>query len=188
MTFGPSEDLLALPRYAVILAISAAALTLFITGIFLHALAAPPLRQAPSSRIALAIGGSFAPSQRFSGFVDENSGAAFVLMEFPAEAFEQIRQLGDNPAALTAQGLSDIHKAELKGRKGDYVFITGAQKTPLLNYAKFILIFRENGITGMITGNVPEAALQTGKITASQIEAILTSATVKSQPAPAAIC
>lgn len=138
-------------------------------------------RKPASGRISLRLGPSFRPSDRFSGFVDDNSSASFVILEFPVEAYEQMRSLGENPAALAAQGVTDVQQRELGGRTGDYVYMTGVQKTALVDYAKFILIFREHGVAAMITANVPQAALQSHAITTADIEYALTTATVASE-------
>jgi hypothetical protein len=137
-------------------------------------------RKPASGRISLQLGPSFRPSDRFSGFVDDNSSASFVILEFPVAAYEQMKSLGENPAALAAQGVTDVQQRELSGRTGDYVYMSGVQKTALVDYAKFILIFRQHGVAAMITANVPQAALQSHAITTADIEYALTSATVAS--------
>ena len=116
-------------------------------------------RQAPGSRVALDLGEAFSPSDRFSGFVDEKSGASFVVVEMPASAYEEVKQIADSPDALAAQGLRDPAKSELPGRKGEYVYFTGKQTSLDREFDKFVLILRENGVTAMITANIPETAL-----------------------------
>ncbi|MBC8049604.1 MAG: hypothetical protein H7X92_05585, partial [Chitinophagales bacterium] len=144
-------------------------------------LASPVGRQAPNSRIAMELADSFKPSDRFSGFVDDNSSTSIVIIELPADAYEQVRTLGDNPTALAAQGVTGVTKSELKGREGEHVYLTGAQQTPLVDYAKFILIFREKGVAAMITANVPEAALTSRAISKEDVEAALASAEVRDE-------
>lgn len=141
--------------------------------------AAPPLRQAAGSRIALAIGDSFAPSDRFTGFVHEESGASIVLMELPFPAFDRLRKMEDASATFAAQGVSAVRKLELPGRHGEYIYLRGEQKTALVDYAKYILIFRDHGLTGMVTANIPRAALASRLITKSDIETILKSVEVE---------
>ena len=138
-------------------------------------------RQAPNSRVALDLGEAFSPSDRFSGFVDEKTGASFVIVEMPASAYEEVKQIADRADALAAQGLRDPAKAELSGRKGEYVYFTGKQTSLDVNFEKFVLILRENGVTAMITANIPEAALSASTFTKAQVEETLAKAVVKDE-------
>lgn len=136
-------------------------------------------RQAPGSRVALDIAGAFSPSDRFSGFVDEKSGASFVVVEMPASAYDEVKQIPDRADALAAQGLREAAKAELPGRKGEYVYFTGKQTSQNRDFSKYVLILRENGVTAMITANIPEAAaLADTAFSKPQIEAALANAVV----------
>ncbi len=167
-------------KYSWLILIAATlALVFFIAVVFLRVLSEDTWQQAPNSRIALQLPKTFKPSDRFSGFIDDNSSASVVIIELPSEAYEQVKRLGDNPDALASQGVTDIHQESLSNRKGEHVYLRGLQRTPLVDYAKFILIFRENGTVAMITANVPEAALKSRAITEQQIEAVLASARVR---------
>ncbi len=168
-----------LTKYSWLILIAAVLALLFLIGVlYARAWGKPTYQQAPNSRIAVQIESSFKPSDRFSGFIDDRSSASVVIIEFPAENYDQIKTLGQNPEALAAQGVTKVKTAELPGRSGDYVYLTGTQKTPLVDYEKFILIFRERNVAAMITANVPDAALAARAITRGDIEAILASAKV----------
>lgn len=136
-------------------------------------------RQPPGSRIAIDLGASFTPSERYSGFVDEQSGAAFIVIELPGAAYDEMKTLPESKADLEAQGLSGLTQETLEGRKEPYVYMAGKQETEAGPLAKFVLIFRENRRTGMIIANIPQAALDNGTFTRAQIEKILATATVK---------
>lgn len=180
MTFDIFDQPALLAKYSWLLLTAAVlALSFFIAVIYFKAFARPAYQQAPNSRIALQLEKSFKTSDRFSGFVDDKSSASIVIIELPEESFEQIKTIGNNPAALAAQGVTDVKTAELPGREGDYVYLQGMQKTPLVDYQKYIFIFKENNVCAMITVNVPEAALQSRVITSADIEAILASAAVR---------
>jgi hypothetical protein len=138
-------------------------------------------RQAPGSRVALDVGAAFSPSDRFSGFVDEKSGASFVIVEMPASAYEEVKQIADRADALAAQGLREPAKSELEGRKGEYVYFTGKQTSLDRDFVKFVLILRENGVTAMVTANIPEAALTDATFTKAQIETTLANVAVKDE-------
>ena len=136
-------------------------------------------RQAPNSRVALDLGEGFSPSDRFSGFVHEKSGASFVVVEMPASAYEEVKRIADSPEALAAQGLREPVKAELPGRKGEYVYFTGKQTSLGQDFVKFVLILREKDVTAMVTANIPQAALTDASFTKAQIETTLANVAVK---------
>jgi hypothetical protein len=142
-------------------------------------------KQAPSSRVSLDLGPSFQPSDRFSGFVDESSGASFVIIEMPPQAYEEVKLIPERTDALAKQGLSDAATAELPGRSGEYVYFTAKQKAGGVDVAKYVLIFRESDLTVMVSTNIPQAALDAGTYTKPQIEAILASAMVEATAAKA---
>ncbi len=180
LSTGPAEILSGVPRYVMWSLIASGALLAALVLLYLSRLSAQPaLRQPPGSRVALAIGENFSPSDRFTGFVDENSGASVVVVELPGAAYEQLKRLGDTAQAFEAQGLLNVERVTLRGRQGDYVYLRGQQKTALVDYAKYVLIFPEQGLTVMITANIPEAALTSGAVTGAAIETIFASATVK---------
>ena len=168
-----------LPSYAV----SIAALTIVLIGAAaaVHRLRGGKKsvpRQVPGSRIALAVSEDFAPSNRFAGFVHARSGASIALLELPFAAFEQLQKLGAAEGAFAAQGIIGVSMLPLPGRAGDHLYLRGAQNTALVDYAKYILIFREGGMTGMVSANIPRAALNSGIVTGAEIERILASATL----------
>ncbi len=136
-------------------------------------------RQLPNSRIAMEIGGAFTASSRFTGFLDEASGASFVIAEMPGHAYHEVKKLADRPAALASKGIVQTRKSELPGRSGEYVYVTGIQRTPRGDYAKFLLIMREDDVTAIITANVPVLALKNKTVARERIERALRSATVR---------
>ncbi len=136
------------------------------------------LKQAPGSKIALAVSEDFAPSDRFTGFVHEQSGASIVLVELPLAAFDQLKKIGHAEETFAAQGVTHVAQLRLPHRSGDYIYVRGEQNTALVDYAKYILIFCEDGITAMVTANIPRAALTSGIVTGAEIEKILASARV----------
>ncbi len=136
-------------------------------------------RQAPGSRISLAVGDRFALSDRFAGFVHDESGTSIVLVELPKEAFDRLRKLGNAQNALAAQGVEDARQLRLPNRTGEYIYLRGAQNTSLVEYAKYVLIFPNHDVTAMVTANIPRAALTAGLMSGPEIEAILASAVVQ---------
>lgn len=137
------------------------------------------LRQPPNSRVAMAVGQTFTASTRFTGFLDEESGASYRIVEMPASSYEEVKKLADRPEALASNGIVETQRGTLAGRTGEYVYVTGRQNMPAASFAKFLLIMRENGVTAMITANIPQAALDAQRITRAEVEIALASATVR---------
>jgi hypothetical protein len=138
-------------------------------------------RQAPNSRVAMELPESFAPSDRFSGFVDEKSGASFLVVEMPSVAYDEVKAIGEKNDALAQRGIVETKTTPLPGRSGEYVFITGKQKTAAGEYAKYIMVARDNNLTMMITANVPQNAIDANLISSQQIERAFASASVKAE-------
>jgi hypothetical protein len=145
------------------------------------------IRQSPEGRVAIDLGPAFTPSERFSGFVDESTGASFAIIELPAAAYDKLKTIPDSEEALAKEGFSGTEKAALKGREGAYVYLVGKQNTPAGEVTKFVLIFTESDVAGVIVANVPQPAIDAGKYSRDGVEAILATATVRdTPPAPSA--
>jgi hypothetical protein len=157
-----------------------------VLGAWAASLAGAEPRQAPNSRIAIDLASSFTPSGRFSGFVDEASGASFVIIEMAPRAYEELKGMPDRTEVLAAQGLREVKRKELPGRSGDYVYFNGKQTAGESEIAKFVLILREGGVTAMISANIPQKAIEAGTFTREQVERILAGAAVKDKPAESA--
>ncbi len=134
------------------------------------------LRAVPGSRIALRISGRFGLSDRFSGFVDEASAASIMVMDLPQPAFDQLQDLSYLGKMLSEQGVHRAKRRRLRGRRGEYIYFRGEQETALVDYVKYILFFRGAGAAGMVTANIPRAALLSGLVTEGEVESILGSA------------
>jgi hypothetical protein len=149
--------------------------------VFLELASAPAakaeFRQPPNSRIAIDLDKSFTPSPRFSGFTSAETGASYVMIEMPAGAYDELKTMPEHEAALKERGLSDAKIGRLDGRGGEYVYFTATQTQNGTEFAKFILVLLENGVTGFVTANIPKTALDSGALSRKQIENIL--ATVK---------
>lgn len=114
--------------------------------------------QAPNSHVEMSLPDAFKPAERFSGFVDETTGSSVVVLEAPGTAWEDMKQLADAPEALASKGITEVVKAELPGRTGDYVYITGKQANPAGPVGKYMLITRDKDRVALISVNVPLTA------------------------------
>lgn len=168
-----------LPQPVLLSLMAALGALAFCAVVFYFRFRRPSLRQAAGGRIALTAGDRFAQSDRFTGFVDETSGASIVLMELPLAAFYRLQKSGNAAETFAAQGIANASPQTLPARRGDYIYFHGEQTTALVDYIKHILVFSEGGIAAMVTVNVPRAALTSGLITGAEIESILSSARVE---------
>ena len=140
-------------------------------------------RKLPEGRIAIDLGDAFTPSDSFTGFVDASTRASFAVIELPASAYDRLKTIPDSPEALANEGFGGTAKAELKGRQGAHVYLVGKQQTPAGEVTKFVLIFQQEDLTGVIVANVPQAAIDAGRYSREGVEAVLATAGLREDPA-----
>ncbi len=138
--------------------------------------AAGEVLQATNSRVTLDVPNGFVPAARYAGFENPELQSSFVIVDMPDVAFEQLKA-GLTPEALATKGIMKAKSQRLK-RSDDHVYFTAEQASAGGPVAKFMFAFRDQGVTALITGNVPQAMIDTGKITISQIESIVESAMI----------
>lgn len=138
-------------------------------------------RQPPNSRIAIDLDAKFIPSPRFSGFINPDSGASYVMIEMPAVAYSELKTMPEHRENLAQRGMTPPHIGKLPGRTDDYVYFTAVQTENKIRYAKFILIFKTKKLTGFVTATVPEAAFDAGMLTRDEIEKTLTTVTIRDE-------
>lgn len=162
-------------------------LTRLLSLLALLGLVAPPatarVQQAPGSRVAIDLPDAYAPATQFSGFVNEALGVSLIIMEMPAQAYAQLAQ-GMTAEALATRGVRNAVAGTLN-RQGQHVYMRGGQASPAGEVAKFILVIGDTTATALITANVPQAALDQGKLTVGAIEQALASATMAATAPPA---
>lgn len=137
------------------------------------------MRQLAGGRIAIDLDAKFTPTDSFAGYVDNSSGVSFALIELPGKAYEELKTLPDSEEALAKEGFDGTKKAELKGREGDFFYLVGEQETPVGDVTKFVLVFNEKDVTGVIVVNVPRKAIDDGTYSREGIETILATASVR---------
>ena len=141
------------------------------------------VQQAPSSRVTLDLPDGYKPTPQFSGFVDEQHGVSIVIVEMPAAAYEQVVKTM-TAEALATKGVLKAQAAKLK-RPEPYIYMQATQSTDEGQYAKYLVAFRQDGATALVTANVRKTALDQGEITEAAIEQILASAAIAPVAAPA---
>lgn len=146
-------------------------------------LATAEVMQAQNSRVAIDMPTGFEPAKQFSGFQNDALQASFVIIDMPDVAFDQIKA-GMTPQAMATKGVQNARAGSL-ARPEPYVYFTGEQASPLGPVAKFILVFRDSGVTALITANIAKDALSAGTLTQEAVEAALVSARVVEAPGAA---
>lgn len=141
------------------------------------------VQQAPASRVAIDLPEGYEPARLFSGFTHDGNGVSLVVVEMPAQAYDELEK-GLTGEALAAKGVTLTGRGQLK-RPGDHIYIQGEQASAAGVYAKFFVVFRESGVTALITANVQKASIETGQVKAAEIEAVLASARIAAVPAEA---
>ncbi|MBX2804640.1 MAG: hypothetical protein KTR19_01595 [Hyphomicrobiales bacterium] len=144
-------------------------------------------QQLPEGRISIDIGEAFVPSEDFSGYVDKKTGASIAVIELPASAYDKLKAIPDSEEALENEGFGGMKKAELKDREGVFIYLVGDQDTPAGEVTKFVLMFGESDLSGLIVANVPKTAMKDGQYSRKGVEAILAKAIVREPPDPNAI-
>jgi hypothetical protein len=139
--------------------------------------------QAPNSRVVIDLPAAYAPSPLFSGFIDEGTGASFVVLELPAHAYEDMVK-GFTPEALAKKGIAAARPAPLE-RHGDYISMVAEQASPAGTFSKHFVLFRDDTTTALVSANIPKASLDTGEIKLADIAKALSSARLAPQAAPA---
>lgn len=141
------------------------------------------IEQAPASRVTLDLPQGFKPSALFTGFISDQLGASFVVVELPAAAYDQLAK-GLNAEALAAKGVLKARAAKLS-RPEPYLYVQAEQPSAEGMFAKYFLLFRGRDTAALITANIRKATLDQGEIKDADIERILASAEIAAHPAPA---
>ncbi len=131
-------------------------------------------QQAPNSRVVLDLPESYRPSNLFAGFQNDSNGVSFVVLEVQRDAYDKMKA-GFTAESLGTRGITNVQAGTLK-RTGDYAYMRAKQTAAAGTYAKFFVLFPTADQTILISVNVPEAAITSGEIKPSEIEAVLASA------------
>jgi len=147
-----------------------------------HAEAQVRGQQASGSRVMLDLPGSYTPAKQFAGFVDETAGVSFVILEMPVAAYEQLAN-GLTAEALASKGIMNAAAAKLE-RHEPYLYMLGEQTSGQGLVGKYLMAFRNEEITALITANVRKTSIDSGAISVGDIERIFASARIADTAAP----
>lgn len=132
--------------------------------------------QALNSRVVLDLPEGYVPSQTFSGFHNEALGVSYVIQELPAEAYQELVQ-GFTPERLAARAIQDAEIGTL-ARPGQHIYIRARQAHAGTAYEKLIIVLTTDGLTVLVTANVPKKALDAKSTSIHEVEAVLASTSV----------
>jgi hypothetical protein len=141
-------------------------------------------RQPPNSRIAIDLDEKFVPAPRFSGFVEPETGVSYVMIQMPGATYDELKSMPSHTENLAQRGMTDAKVGTLPGREDEYVYFTATQTQGDVKIAKFILIFFDMGLTGFVTVNVPEVALEARGTRREEVERTLATAKMSDTPGP----
>jgi len=118
------------------------------------AFAQAKLVKVPGTKASLVPPASLKPSDRFPGFLDEETGSSIVITELPASYSEMAD--GFTKEALAAKGMNLLSKKEisLDGRPG--VLLHAGQEARSIAYLKWMVITGNEKETLLVTATFPE--------------------------------
>lgn len=108
----------------------------------------------PNGRLGLDLPPGFTPATQFPGFENLQTGATFLLVERPREAWARLRG-SFTDTNLKAQGIDVKTRENLKVGDSDAVLLIGTQTVGPETIQKWILIVGDMTVTPLVTFQVP---------------------------------
>ncbi len=105
--------------------------------------------QASNSYVKFSLPDAFQPQSRFAGFFSKDAGATIMVLDLPREAYSQFTNRFERE--LTNKGYSEVRREKLNGRHDDHLFFFARQHTPVGQFDKYLLIFRNNERAAYVT-------------------------------------
>jgi hypothetical protein len=112
----------------------------------------------PGGRIGLEPPSGFVPSNRFGGFEHPRSGATIVVTELPRDAWGRMRG-SMTETALKAQSITVEKRETVTVDGSDALLLHGKQEAGGLKADKWILVVGYPTVTGLVTYQVSEMAV-----------------------------
>jgi hypothetical protein len=111
----------------------------------------------PGSRIGLVPPKDMKPARGVAGFQNSTTGAAIVIVEMPADAFQAIAA-GFTDEALKGQGFTLKSRDKVTVGKSDAVLIAGEQNEGGRAMQKAVLLTSDPSVTALVIGQLPAGA------------------------------
>lgn len=144
-------------------------------------LAAAPARAADpvfpvNSRVGLAVPAGFTPSNKFSGFENQQASAAILLVELPNDAYADLEK-GFTDEALRARGMTVETREPLTFKDGKGFFVSGPQSSGGAKRYESVMIANVTGVTTIISVQMVEESRAT--ITDAAVRDMFKSLTIR---------
>ncbi len=105
--------------------------------------------QANNSYVVLSLPKSFKSQHRFAGFFSRDAGATIMVLDLPREAYSQFTHRFERE--LANKGYSEVRREKLNGRHDEHLFFFARQHTPVGQFDKYLLIFRNQERAAYVT-------------------------------------
>lgn len=105
--------------------------------------------QAENSYVILQLPDSFKPQKRHAGFFSKDAGATIMILDLPRNAFDRFTR--HFVKELEKKGYSEVRHGRLPGRKDEHLFFFARQHTPVGQFDKYLLIFRNSQRAAYVT-------------------------------------
>ncbi len=110
----------------------------------------------PGSRVGLVPPPGFSPSDAFKGFFSAQESASILIVEMPAQAYDQISVVSD--AMWASKGIAVQSRTALSIDGARAILITGRQNSSGIGFKKWIMIIGFDDVTAMVTAQIPATA------------------------------
>ena len=95
-------------------------------------------------------------SSQFAGFEDDATKASILVVDMPADAYDQLAT-GFSEQALTSKGVTLEKRESFPIKGGKALLFTGRQTAGPITVRKWVLLVGSDTATGIVTFQVPEA-------------------------------
>ncbi len=93
-----------------------------------------------NSYVVLDLPDSFKPQSRFAGFFSADAGATIMVLDLPRAAYNGFTDHFERE--LERKGYSEVRHGKLPDRHDDHLFFFARQHTPVGQFDKYLLVFR----------------------------------------------
>ena len=107
----------------------------------------------PGSRVGLVPPPGFVPSDTFTGFIDVGVSGSILIVEMPAEAYDEVSGLSD--AAWASKEITGLSRMAVRIDGVPAVLLKGRQVNSGITFEKWIAIIDFDDFTALVTAQIP---------------------------------
>ena len=107
----------------------------------------------PGSRVGLLLPPDFFPSDQFAGYISPQEGGSILIIELPAEAYDEVSGLSD--AAWASKEIVVQSRVAMSIDGARAVLIKGRQFNSGVTFQKWVVIIGFDGFTALVTAQIP---------------------------------